>query len=208
MGYAIALAQPCLKGFTHPTVESAQLLSIEIWPVYAKRPTGGSIQLRLDRGCIRLVKEGFQNVVGTANLVNDALAPVAILPPPFEGPIGGGGDRHISDIGNFVSEFHQFGAIADVGDMLHLQLFTGRLRQRFIVRQFLDNGRHRFAKQVSDFSEGGFGIFDGIVQERPDENDRVVDVGLIGQNVEQFDGVINVGRMVRIFTPLLAMLTG
>jgi len=26
MGYAIALAQPCPKGFTHPTVESAQLL--------------------------------------------------------------------------------------------------------------------------------------------------------------------------------------
>lgn len=82
------------------------------------------------------------------------------------------------------------------------------LGERFVVGDLQNDGGDFLAEQTDQFRLGRFGIFKRVVQDRRDENTLILDERLVGKQVRQRNGVIDVGRGFDVLAALVAVAIG
>ncbi len=100
--------------------------------------------------------------------------------------------------------------------MVDLGLFAFGFGQGFVVGDGFDVAQYGFAELFADFLAAEFdmhlmgagAVFDNVVQQGGDEDVVVFDAGFDIEDMQQADGVVDVGRCVFVFAALVAMLFG
>ncbi len=122
----------------------------------------------------------------------------------------------VAEVGGFVGDFYQFGTIGNMGGMFDLGLFAFGFRQGFVIGDGFDVAEYGFAELFADFLAAEFdmhlvgagAVFDYVVQQGGDQDVVVFDAGFNIQDMQQADGVVDVGRGVFVFAALVAVLFG
>ena len=122
----------------------------------------------------------------------------------------------VAEVGGFVGDFYQFGAMGNVGGVVDLGLFAFGFRQGFVIGDGFDVAEYGFAELFADFLAAEFdmhlvgagAVFDYVVQQGGDQDVVVFDAGFNIQDMQQADGVVDVGRGVFVFAALVAVLFG
>jgi len=122
----------------------------------------------------------------------------------------------VAEVGGFVGDFYQFGAMGNMGGVVDLGLFAFGFGQGFVVGDGFDVAQYRFAELFADFLAAEFdmhlvragAVFDDVMQEGGDQDVVVFDAGFDIQNMQQTYGVVDVGRGGFVFASLVAVLFG
>src|SRR5256885_14057293 len=144
----------------------------------------------------------------SAEPIDYRLRPVEIFPPTVERPSGRRIVGDVADVADLVGELHELGAAREPGGVLDLEALALRFEERLIVRYLGNDARHLGPEKRLELVARGLGVLDGVVENRPSKDDRVVDPALVREKVGGGERMVDVGRSVRILAELLLVFLG
>ena len=112
----------------------------------------------------------------------------------------------VPQVTDFVSQFNQFGLIADAGSMFNLQLLAFLLdRNGFVIGHL-----HHYATDfMTKFSYKLFcsclRIFDGIMQKSTAYHMYICDMTFVAKDIDQGNGVIDIGEGIGVLAALISV---
>ena len=162
-----------------------------------------SIELAVDT-----VEFGFEPFVGSRQAVHHLFGPIEVLPLALIAPVGGRRRNNGPQIGDLVGQLDQLRPRRFPGSVLHLQRLALFLRQRFVIRDFGHQAGHVAAKSLFHLRESDRRVLHHVVQQRRHDEIRIRVVGVGGDQVRDFQQMIDVGHSRQPFPFLLCVLFG
>ena len=109
----------------------------------------------------------------------------------------------VPDIADFVGYLELLGLYGGVRSVFFLEPFTLRFRQGFIVGNLPNDAGNTLSEMLLDFREGGFGVFDRIVEDRRQEKVLIGYVALFRKDTGGRNKMVDIGIGGSILAPLV-----
>jgi len=102
--------------------------------------------------------------------------------------------------------FSCFARLEDCAACFYLKVFPFHLPQRFVIGDLADQIGYLATEEFLEFRKCGFGVLDGVVQSGGDKSRVVVHLSLHCKDRCDLDGMVDVGRRLRVLPTLVTML--
>ena len=127
-----------------------------------------------------------------AETFHDLSGPADIFEPAFHRPIRGRAERNGAHVAGLVGKLDDLGVVGFFAGSFDLSLLTFFFRQRFVVGDLAHYFGHSLTELALDEFKRNLLIFHRVVQQRCDDQVRILTMRRLGHEARHFQQVIDV----------------